>query len=275
MSLWEALALGIVQGLTEFLPISSSGHLVLGKALLGITINNIVFEVFVHFGTLLAIVTVFRGDLVILMRGIRSLVLRRDEGHSNGEAGPATEGRKLLWFLLVGTLPAGIVGYLFEDAFEEVFSHPEFVCFALMVTGLVLVASRFAHETHLKFSGWKAFWVGCAQVAAIFPGISRSGTTISAAMLLGISRVESARFSFLLAIPLILAATVLQSFELFAQLPSAEELLVILIGTVAAYFSGLFAIKWLLAVVRHGRLDRFAYYCFAIGGTGLLVLYVF
>ncbi len=270
MAIWQAALLGILQGLTEFLPVSSSGHLVLGKAILGIEIHDIAFEVFVHFGTLLAVLTIFKKDIVLLLKGLKSLLLFKSKNENSDDE--SREGLRLFGLLLLGTLPAATIGFIFKDTFEAAFSSPVMVCIALIVTGLILIASKFASEKVTEFSPLKAFWVGVAQVAAIFPGISRSGTTITTGMLLGVQRVEAARFSFLLAIPLILAATLLQVFELISHLPSGKELVNLLIGTVFAYLSGVFAIKWLLSIVKKGWFDRFAYYCFAVGVTGLVLL---
>lgn len=267
MEYWQAVLLGLIQGITEFLPISSSGHLVFGKALLGLEMNDIAFEVFVHFGTLLAVVTLFWEDIVVLLHGVKALLTFKFNSRKEKER----TGVRLLGLLVLGTLPAGILGVVFKDTFEEAFSHPEFVSGALVVTGLLLWVSRFAKETQPDVSAGKSLLIGIAQVAAIFPGISRSGTTISTGMLVGVNRVESARFSFLLAVPLILGATVLQLFELLQHMPSQKALINIGIGTVAAYISAVFAIRWLLAVVRRDRFSRFAYYCLAIGVTGLLV----
>jgi len=174
--------------------------------------------------------------------------------------------------VFIGTLPAAIIGFIFKDTFEAAFSNPLIVCGTLIVTGIILFASKFASEKVTEVSPLKAFWIGLAQVAALFPGISRSGTTITAGMITGIKREEAVRFSFLLAIPLILAVTILQVFEFISQLPSGRELVNLLIGTVFAYLSGVFAIRWLIAFVKKGWFDRFAYYCFAVGVTGLVLL---
>lgn len=274
MTYWKAALLGIIQGLTEFLPISSSGHLVLGKAILGIHIQDIVFEIFVHFGTLLAVVTVFREDILLLIKGARQLLSLQPFVKKEKMAAPEdTAGLKLLGLLFIGTLPAATIGFLFKDTFEEAFSHPAFVCVALIFTGFILLASRLAKDTKTEINFFQSLGVGVAQIAAILPGISRSGTTISAGMLFGIQREQSARFSFLLAVPLIFGATLVQSVELFSNFPSGETLLQILVGTILSYVSGLFAIKLLLKIVQKGTFDRFAYYCFAIGILGLLVIY--
>jgi undecaprenyl-diphosphatase len=270
LTFWEAVLLGVIQGLTEFLPVSSSGHLVLGKYVLGIEITDIAFEVFVHFGTLLAVITFFKEDILQLINGLKMLVLFRTRAIKEKDTNKDFEGLQLLWLLFVGTLPAAIIGFVFKDEFEKAFSHPGFVSGALIVTGLILIASKFAKEKQPKVDLPKSLIIGLAQVAAILPGISRSGTTISTALLLGVERVESARFSFLLAVVLIFGASLDQGFELISQFPSGEKLGMILVGTIAAYLSGLLALKWLMAVVQHGRFDRFAYYCFAIGISGVL-----
>ena len=274
MAIWQAALLGVLQGLTEFLPVSSSGHLVLGKAILGIEIYDIAFEVVVHFGTLLAVLTIFKDDILLLLKGLKSLVLFKSKNEESDDESDdeSSKGLKLLGLLIIGTLPAAIIGFIFSDTFEAAFSNPLIVCGTLIVTGIILFASKFASEKGAEVSPLKAFWIGLAQVAALFPGISRSGTTITAAMITGIKREEAVRFSFLLAIPLILAVTILQVFEFISQLPSGRELVNLLIGTVFAYLSGVFAIKWLLAFVKKGWFDRFAYYCFAVGVTGLVLL---
>lgn len=270
MEYWEAAILGIIQGLTEFLPVSSSGHLVLGKALFGLTIEGIAFEVFVHFGTLLAVLTIFKKEVASLLKGTKAFLLLRLTAE-NTDA-DEREGLTLLRLVVIGTLPAATIGFAFKEMFEEAFLHPEFVCGALIATGLLLLTSRFATERTPKFDWRKALLVGVAQIAAIFPGISRSGTTITTGMLAGVERTEAARFSFMLAIPLILAATALQSVELFSRFPSGSDIINLIIGTVAAYGSGLFAIKWLMRVVQHGNFDRFAYYCITLGIGGLFVI---
>lgn len=270
MTFWEAVVLGLIQGLTEFLPVSSSGHLVLGKYVLGIKITDMYFEVFVHLGTLLAVMTCFRKDILELISGLKLLIPFRVSSPAIKENHKDFEGLRLLGLLIVGTLPAATLGFIFREKFEQAFSRPGFVCGALIVTGLILIATKFATESEPKFNVAKSFFVGLAQLTALLPGISRSGTTISTAMLLGIQRVESARFSFLLAIPVILGASVEQGFELIAQFPSGEKLFMIGVGTITAYLSGLFAIKWLMGLIQQGRFDRFAYYCLSIGTIGLV-----
>ncbi|MFQ5675173.1 MAG: undecaprenyl-diphosphate phosphatase, partial [bacterium] len=180
MTYFDAALLGIIQGLTEFLPISSSAHLVFGKAVLGIESHDIIFEVFVHFGTLLAVLTIFKNDILLLLKALK-IIIPFGKKSKNTES-ETRDGLKLIGLLILGILPAGIIGFLFEDTFEAAFSRLDFVCGALIVTGLILIASKFAIEKEDKISPIKALLIGVAQVAAIFPGISRSGTTITAAM---------------------------------------------------------------------------------------------
>ncbi len=272
MTGWQAILLGIVQGLTEFLPVSSSGHLVLAQTLLGLPSNGIAFEVFAHFGTLLAVITVFRSDLVAILRELKpSGLLGPSVSSLMPQRAEPPHGGSLLAQLFVATVPAGAIGYVFQGFFESTFAHPRFVCLALIVTGLILLASTRAKSTNQVLNLPRAFLIGIAQVIAFFPGISRSGTTITAGMFLGVRPVEAARFSFLLAVPLITGVTVLKLAELTANPPSAGQITTLAVGAVAAYVSGLAAIKWLLKLLERGRFAWFAYYCFAVGIGGLIL----
>ena len=274
MSLWDALLLGIVQGITEFLPISSSGHLVLGKAILGVHTQGVAYEVFAHFGTLLAVVTVFWTDIIDMLRSL---------GRAAGAPSPdrlrslyrQDVGFRTLLLILVGSVPAGVVGVAFESSIEEAFSSPLLVSFMLIATGLILLGTRWARGSETRFGWFRALLIGVAQSVAILPGISRSGSTIATAMYLRVQREEAARFSFLLALPAIFGAAVLESLDLAREPLHAAYLATLAVGLLSSYVSGVLALRWLLAVVRRGRLDRFAYYCFAVGLTGILWLAFF
>ncbi len=277
MSIIEAVLLGVVQGLTEFLPVSSSGHLVLAKSILGVVDDGIAFEIFVHFGTLVAVLTVYKKDIWHIFIDLKARFLPKHnpnnpnyENQNNGEQ----QGVRLLWLIIVGTIPAALLGMLFRDVFESAFSDTVFVCFALIVTGLILTLTRLAKETKQPLNLPKSFLVGLAQVMALFPGISRSGTTISAGLFLKVQPEESARYSFLLAVPLILGVTIVKSYELWLKPPPLNQISDYLVGCAAAYLSGLWAIRWLVIVVRKGRFNRFAYYCFFVGILGLVWHYV-
>ncbi len=249
---------------------SSSGHLVLGQELLGVHQQGIVFEVMVHFGTLIAVLTVFRSDIVGLLKAFFGFRWLRPGRLASAALNPGYD--RLLWFLIVGTLPVVVVGLLFGDTLEAAFALPRFAASMLLVTGVLLLFSRLARAPSGEMTAWRALWVGLSQVVAILPGISRSGTTIVTALFTGVNREEAVRFSFLLAIPAIAGATLLKGIELVRVTPAAGQSMNLAAGAIAAYVSGLVAIRWLLAVVRHGHLDRFGYYCIAVGGLALVLM---
>ena len=261
MSTFDALLLGFLQGLTEFLPISSSGHLALAESLLGLGGDDLAFVVFVHFGTLLATVTAFWPDVWrMLASGGRFVVGRGIQGDPH---------LRLLSLILVGSVPAVTVGLLFEEEVGKIFSSPTLVSAMLVVTGLILWLTRYVRAGERAMGIWAAILVGCAQAVAILPGISRSGATISAALAQKMNREKAVEFSFLLALPVILAATALKAVDLWKEHPRSATLISLFLGTLAAYISGYVAIKILLRVVRKGKLSYFAFYCWAVGLLGL------
>ncbi len=264
MSLIDALILGILQGITEFLPISSSGHLVLGQEILGIVhTDSITFEVFVHFGTLLSILAVFYKDILSIVRVFFS-----------GVADPRripllvkeNEHFRLALFILFGSLPAGIIGVTFKSEIERTFSDVNLVGVMLMVTGFVLFLTRLARPKPGKRVGWiSAFIIGCAQALAIMPGISRAGMTISAGLFMGIDREQAARFSFLLALPAIFGATLLEALSIAGDPIAAGMSGNIIIGMLAAFVSGYLAIKTIFIVLKRDKFSYFSFYCLTIG----------
>ena len=240
----DALILGIVQGLTEFLPVSSSAHLVMGEELLGANEPGVAFDVLVHGATLLAVLLYFRRRIVQLVRQ-----------RSWTYAGK----------IVVGTIPAGIVGVLFEDAIERVFAAPAVVVFTLFATGALLLSLRAIPADRREVevpSWWQAWWIGCAQMVAILPGISRSGSTIATARWLGLAPAPAAEFSFLLGVPAIAGAIVLQAGELKAGLAqgSGTEYL---LGGVAALIAGLVAIALVFRLLERRAFAHFGWYCWA------------
>ncbi len=251
----QAAILGLLQGLTEFLPISSSGHLVFGQRLLGIESGDITFEVVVHFGTLLAVVTALRQRVLDLAAGC----LRRQP-----------DAWRFVLLLGIGTIPAATFGLMFRDAFEGVFSNPVAVAALLIVTGVILWSTRFKSGDRKELWVKDVVWIGLSQALAILPGISRSGITIGTGIWRGINAREAATFSFLLSIPVIAGANALKGAEMIANPPSAETVVPLLAGMLTAYVSGVVAIKWLLAVLERGRLDMFAYYCWTVGLIGVV-----
>lgn len=247
MSPLEAAVLGLVQGLTEFLPISSSGHLVLAQHLLGLKEPQLFFDVMVHLGTLIAVLAAFRQDIADLLRG-------RDPG--------------TLLAIAIGSVPTAIIGLALKRAVEMAMTSVYLVAGMLAVTGLVLIASsRLSRGSEGRVDPLKALGIGVAQGLAVMPGISRSGLTISAGMLIGIRPDEAARFSFLLAIPAILGASALEAKDATA---SGLPLSSLLVGTSAALASGYAAIKLLISSLRRGRFQLFGYYCLLIASASAL-----
>ncbi|RMG67571.1 MAG: undecaprenyl-diphosphatase UppP [Calditrichaeota bacterium] len=269
MEFLKALILGMVQGLTEFLPVSSSGHLVIFQKLLGFQQQGIAFDVFVHLGTLLAVLVVFRQDILRILRtlpGLPSFIASGFQVKSEDD-----QYRAITVFIIIASIPTGIIGLSLESKVELLFKSLLVVSLALIVTGLIMWTSRFAREREPFMNGAQAFLIGFAQAFAIIPGISRSGSTIVSAMWLGLNRELAARFSFLLSIPVIFFAALQQTGQLLQAPPSTRELFELAVGTLSAAVFGYLAIIWLLKIVQRRRLDLFAYYCFAVGGAGLLI----
>ena len=262
MDLLKAFILGVVQGLTEFLPISSSGHLVIGAEILNFHDPGIAFEVFLHCGTLVAVVFVFRRDLWLMFRALfASAASRRKDPEL---------ALSFQWNIniVIATLPAVVVGLFLKDSIDRIFDNILITFTMLAVTGITMVLTRFIRERGTAITGPRALLIGVAQALAILPGLSRSGTTIFTGMLLGVNRETAARFSFIMSIPAILGAVVLHTKELLASPPTADQLLAILTGTLASVVSGYFAIVLLMRIVRKGSLEWFGYYCLVVSGIG-------
>ena len=265
MSPLQALLLGLLQGATEFIPISSSGHLVLVPWLLGWQEPELAFNAVVHWGTLLAVGGYFWRDLVLLARAwLRGWRAR---------SWPEPQGR-LVWLILLGTLPAVVLGLLLEEWFEALFSAPAAVAGFLLVTGLLLIVSEWLGQREREeeqLSWLDALLIGLGQAVAIAPGISRSGATMAAGLLRGMRREAAARFSFLLAMPVILGAGVLQLAKLVTSGQGEGELLTLALGFVTAAASGYLCIRFLLGYLRRHSLYPFVLYCWAAGLVALVV----
>ncbi len=257
MDILEALILGIVQGITEFLPISSSGHLVLAQALMGRELGQgVTFEVMVHAGSLVSILVYFRDRIGRLLAGM----WRRE----------AAELR-MAGFILLSMVPAGAIGLTLEDQIGALFSNPVFVSAALLVTGGILWSTRYAPASGSgSMTAGKAFVVGLAQAFAILPGISRSGSTMSMGAWLGLKRDELADFSFLMVLPVIGGATLLKLRDVAETGLQAGESGQLVAGFLASAVSGYFALKALIAVFKKKGLDPFAWYCWIVGVLGLV-----
>ena len=266
MELIKAIILGVVQGATEFLPVSSSGHLVLGSHILGFSEQGIVFDVMLHLGTLLSVMVVFRKELLQMVRAPFAWF--------RGEADEDTRFY-LLWdvYVVIATIPAVLVGLLFRERIELLFTSVTVVCVMLIVTGIMMITARYIPDRGCRINSWRAFLIGCGQAFAIVPGVSRSGTTIFVGMLLGVNRETVARFSFIMSIPAILGAAVLNLGEVISQPPGAGQVIVLLAGTLAAAVTGYLAIILLLDIIRKNRLQYFGYYCLTVAAVGIFYLF--
>jgi len=272
MTIMQSIILGIVQGITEFLPVSSSAHLVLVPFFLGWDIpieQAFPFDVLVQIGTLFSVVVYFRRDLVEIITTFFSGLKRSTpfEDHRS----------RLGWYIILATIPAGIAGLLLKSRIEAAFNSPLITGLFLFGTAAILVLAEFIGKRSrtLPFLKWQdALWIGLAQAVAIFPGISRSGATISGGLLRNLQRPAAARFSFLMSIPIMLAAGIVSLKDL-SQVPNIITFLPILfIGFLTAALVGYVAIHWLLQFITKRSLYFFALYCAALGLITIMKVYV-
>lgn len=269
MTLVQALILGIVQGATEFLPISSSGHLVLVPWLLAWDLDPrtaFVFDVLVQWGTLLAVIGFFRWDLLRLLRAAARGVLNRQPFE--------TADARLAWLLLLASLPAVVVGLSLKGPIEGAFDRPAAVSAFLLVTAALLgLAERLqpAARPTEDIGPLDALWIGAAQALSLFPGVSRSGSTIAGGLTRGLSRAEAARFSFLMAVPVMLGAGVIALRDLAISPDAISRIPSLVLGFLAAAIVGYLSIRWLLAYLARRRLTVFIVYCAVVGSIGLLL----
>ncbi|MFS4415950.1 undecaprenyl-diphosphate phosphatase [Maribacter sp. 2307ULW6-5] len=254
MDILDAIILGIIQGLTEFLPVSSSGHLELGKAILGdnsVPEESLLFTVVLHFATALSTLLVFRKDVWDIIKGLFSFSWNKETRFSLN--------------IIISMVPAALVGFFFEEQLEAFFGgNIAFVGVMLIITAVLLYFADKATDTDRKVDPKSAFIVGIAQAIAMLPGISRSGATISTSVLLGVDKTEAARFSFLMVVPLIFGkiAKDLMSGELNFN---GENNMAMAAGFVAAFVAGLAACTWMIKLVRQSKLSYFAIYCAVVG----------
>ncbi|MCH2229728.1 MAG: undecaprenyl-diphosphate phosphatase [Crocinitomicaceae bacterium] len=261
MSFLEAIILGIIQGLTEFLPVSSSGHLELAKAIQGQDLtgeSSMMMTVVLHFATALSTVVVFRKDITEIFKGLLQFKMN--------------EEFKFSVKIILSMIPAAIVGVLFDDILETFF-HGQVLLVGVMLilTGLLLFLADRAKSTNINVSFGNAFWIGVAQAIAILPGISRSGSTIATSVLLGVDRAKAARFSFLMVVPLIFGkiAKDITSEEFRGMISGKIDIGIsfgaISVGFIAAFITGIVACTWMIALVKKSKLSYFSYYCFIVG----------
>ena len=264
MELIKAIILGLVQGLSEFLPISSSGHLVIFSEILHFHQTGIAFEVFVHFGTLLSVLLAFRKEITKMIIAPFAIWINKSTDPELKEF--------LNWdyYVIIATIPAVIVGFTLKDPIEGLFTNILLVFFTLIVTAILMITAQFLKFRNKDLSYGRSFLIGIAQAFAILPGISRSGSTIFMGMSLGIEREKVARFSFIMSLPAIFGATILKLKDMMDFPPASSEILNLIVGTVVAFVSGYFAIIWLLDIVKKGKLQIFGYYCLVVSISGLI-----
>lgn len=259
----EALILGIIQGLTEFLPVSSSGHLEIAKALLGNTSvaeQSMITTVVLHGATALATIAVFRKDIAEIFLGLFQFKWNNET--------------KFSLKIIISMIPAALVGLFFEEQIEVLFENQiMLVGFMLLITGGLLILADKAKTNDKGVTNTNAFLIGISQAIAILPGISRSGATISTSVLLGIDRTKAARFSFLMVVPLILAKMGKDLLSGDVSIADAN-VFPLTIGFIAAFVTGLLACTWMIKLVQKSKLSYFAYYCFVVGIIAIVTMFI-
>ncbi len=258
MSLIKTILLGIIQGLTEFLPVSSSGHLVIFQRILGIESTGVTLEVLLHFGTLLAVFWVFRQDFLDLLKFPRD-----------------TFQRRFLLLLLLGCIPTALIGFFLNDFIESIFHSQILTGAALIVTGIILKLLTLLPEGKKGIKEMQpldALWVGLLQGIAVIPGISRSGSTITAALWRGLDRPTAVRYSFMLAAPVIFGATLLEIKDMIREGIEKTLLLDYTAGTIAACAFGILAIRLFIHLLQQKKFHYFAYYCW-VAGAAVVITY--
>lgn len=267
MTFLQSIFLGLIQGLAEFLPISSSGHLVLARELLGMqSPENVTFEVFLHLGTLFAVLVYYRKTIFELTK---SIFYWKDTAQNQHHR----YNRQLILYLILATLATGAIYLSLGSYLEAMFQKPLVVAFMLLITGGLVFASDYIKEGYINSNamGWpRAIFIGLMQGIAIIPGISRSGSTISASLFTGIKRSDAASFSFLLSILAILAANVKEAKHL--QALNAKMMLIYLSGMIVAFIVGYFMIFILINLIQKSKLKYFAYYCWIAGLLSIFLL---
>ena len=271
METFEALILGLLQGLTEYLPVSSSGHLAIGSHILGIEAEeNLMFTVAVHVATVLSTLVVLGGEIIRLVRG----TFGPFNAGASGLARLNADQRYML-NILVSMIPIFVVGIFFKDAVESIFGQGLLVvgCCLLVTAGLLAYSYYGKPRQKESISLVDAFIIGVAQALAVLPGLSRSGSTIATGLILGNNKAHMAQFSFLMVIPPILGEALLDTIEVAKKGFSAAfgdlSVMALVVGFVAAFVSGIAACKWMIGIVRRGKLIYFAYYCLAVGAVTL------
>ena len=255
MTLSDAIILGSIQGITEFLPISSSGHLVIAQSLLNLKLPGNIIEVVTHLGTLFSVIIVYRKDIIELLCDFKNL-----------------STKKYIFMLFIGTVPAVIIGLSAKSFILLFFESIKMVSFSLIFTGLILLLSKRRNKKKSLISYKNSLLIGLSQALAIIPGISRSGITISTGILLGMNSKEAARFSFLLAIPAIFGAGIITVLDMVDQPVQIIPYKIMFAALVSSFIVGYLSLKWFLGILENGKLHIFGFYCITIGAIIFIVV---
>jgi len=265
-TLIKYLILGLVQGITEPIPISSSGHLIIFRELFGIEASGLSFEIFVNFASLLAVLVIYRNDIIrLIINGFRYLTKREESAKSDFQ---------FIIYLVIATIPVGVIGVLFGDVIGEWLSGTKVVGVTLLITAAALwtIRNLRGRKNDGDLTTKDAIIVGLAQAVAVTPGISRSGASIVASMLVGMKQETALRFSFLLYIPVSLGTGILEIPEIISD-PNFDELMIpYIIAFIATFIATYFALKWFMDIMRKGNLKYFSYYCVIVGILVILFL---
>lgn len=271
MGIIEAVLLGLLQGITEFLPVSSSGHLALARAIIARDLESgITFEIVVHFGSFCSIAVYYRsllGEILTdLFKSLTPEGLRTQRMFTD-------ENSRLSMIILLSMIPAMVVGFTLKDSIEEAFLNPFFVSLMLLVTGALLFSTKFIKSPEKDVNANRGFWMGVAQAFAILPGISRAGSTISLGLLMGVDRDKVANFSFLMVLPVLAGAMLLEVIDLISigavQIPIPS----LVAGYLTSFVAGYFALTYLIKLLKRKKFHYFAYYCWAVGIVGAIAFY--
>ncbi|WP_305554951.1 undecaprenyl-diphosphate phosphatase [Methanobrevibacter sp. V74] len=265
MDIIQGIIIGIVQGLTEFLPVSSSAHLVFAQKLLGVE-SSLAFDIFLHLGTLIAVLWFFRGDIYKMLKSWWLSIGDILQGRFK-QGFMEDPYKRLAWYVILATIPVGVVGVLFENSVDALFAGALYVpAFFLFVTGTILFLSQRMTSGNVNYdtiTKKEALFMGLGQACAILPGLSRSGTTIAAGLTIDLDKEFAAKFSFILSIPAILGAFLLQAKDIGSTMDA--NFLPVFLGFIASIIAGYLAIKWMLDLIQNRSLDIFAYYCWLMG----------
>jgi undecaprenyl-diphosphatase len=254
VSLFQAIVLGLIQGITEWLPISSSGHLVLAQHFFGLE-QPVAFDVMLHLGTLIVLFIFFRKELIELAFGI----LKRDK-----------KAIKLLVMIIIASIPTALFGFFFKDFLESLFNSIFFTGVGFIITAVWIFISRYPEKKNKELSYYHAFLIGCAQAISIVPSISRSGATIATGLLFGVKKEEAAKFSFIIAIPAILGAALLTLKDMAA----ITDIVPVLIGTLTAAVAGYLSLSLLMRIIKKDKFYNFAWYCLVLGLVVLGIVFL-